>query len=327
MKAIIWVSDKKTRLMTQIIDRPYVQHLLEQLVRRNIGSVSLYLNSPEPKLRELLGDGTRWGIDLQIHEAASIPVHELCDSSQQGLALLCDASWLPALPHFSQETEGISWPSLFFHDRNLTSQWTGWAMMPENLLAAFSSQIMSGVDWRTAASRLSLSFHKVFLEVSSLNTSGAAQTLESNRIALTGAFPELSFYGLERESGIWVARGAKVPASAKLEAPVYIGENAWIGEGCQIGPEAVIGQNCVIEKGTRVCHSVVARGTFLGPELEVNESVVEHNKIENTRLEVALEIEEAHVASSLSSSDSFPFWMNCALGAMTLLTITLIWIR
>ncbi len=199
--------------------------------------------------------------------------------------------------------------------------------MPENLLGAFANQIMSGVDWRTAASRLSLSLHKVFLEDTSLSASGAAQTLASNRMALNGSFPGLSFYGNEREPGIWVARGAKVPASVKLKAPVFIGENAWIGEDCQVGPEAVIGQDCVIENGTSVCRSVVAAGTFLGHELEVKDSVVEHNRIENTRLGVELEIGEAHIASSLTSSDSFPFWMNCALGAMTLLTITLIWIR
>ncbi len=327
MKAIIWVSDRNTRLMTQIMDRPYVQHLLEQLVRRNIGSVRLYLNSPEPKLRELLGDGTRWGIEIKIEDSGAILVAEFCDANQDGLALFCDASWLPALPQFGKEEERISWPSLFFHDRNQTSQWTGWAMVPEKLMGAFASQIMSGMDWRKAESTFSQSFNKVFLEESSLCASGAVQTLESNRMALRGLFPGLSVNGVEREPGIWVGRGAKIPASAKLVAPVFIGENAWIGEGCQIGPEAVVGQDCVIENGTSVCRSVVAAGTFLGHELEVNDSVVEHNKIENTRLGVELEIGEAHVASSLTASEKFPFWMNCVLGATMLLIITLVWIR
>lgn len=327
MKAIIWVSDRNTRLMTQIMDRPYVQHLLEQLVRRNIGSVNLYLHSPETKLRELLGDGTRWGIEINIHEAGSIPVSEQCDAHQEQLALFCDASWLPNLPQLARQEQKISWPSLFFHDRNQTSQWTGWAILPESLLGAFAAQIMSGADWRKAASTLSLSFQKVFLEENSLSTSGAAQTLEANRMALRGLFPGLSFNGVEREPGIWIGRGAKIPASVKLEAPVFIGENAWIGEGCVIGPDAVVGQDCVIENGTSVCRSVVASGTFLGHELEVNDSVVEHNRIENTRLGVELDIGEAHVASSLTPSEKFPFWVNCTLGAITLLTITLVWIR
>jgi len=327
MKAIIWVSDSKTRLMTQIMDRPYVQHLLEQLVNRHIGSVLFYLDSPEARLRELLGDGTRWGIEVKIIEAGSVPVSDLCDANEEGLALFGDAAWLPALPHIEQEEQRICWPSLFFHDRNLTSQWTGWAMVPENLLGEFASRILSGVDWRTAASELSLSLHKLFLEDISLSASGAAQTLESNRMALKGLFPGLSFHGVEREAGIRVGRGAKIPSTAKLEAPVFIGENAWIGEGCQIGPDAVIGQNCVIEKGTSVCRSVVAAGTFLGHELEVNDSVVEHNKIANTRLAVELEIGEEHVASSLRSADHYPLWINVALGGMVLLTITLAWIR
>jgi hypothetical protein len=86
MKALIWVSDQQTRLLTQIMDRPYVQHLLEQLVRRNIDTLIFYLHYPDPRLRELLGDGTRWGVEIQIHEAGSIPVNELCDSSRASLA-------------------------------------------------------------------------------------------------------------------------------------------------------------------------------------------------------------------------------------------------
>ncbi len=327
MRAIIWVSDKETRLMTQVMDRPYIQHLLEQLVRRDIGQVSLITSSPEPKLKELLGDGTRWGIEVKLHESGLSLQQELCDENNRELALFCDATWIPALPLFRNEVTRIQWPSLFFHDRNSTSQWTGWAMVPENLLGAFASQIMSGVEWRKAAASISLSFQKVFLEQPSLSASGAAQTLESNRMALRVLFPGLSFYGVEREPGIWVGRGARIPASVKLEAPVFIGENAWLGEGCQIGPDAVIGQDCVIENGTTVCCSVVAAGTFLGHELDVKDSVVEHNKIENTRFGVELEIGEAHVASSLTSAEKFPFWINLALGAMTLLTITLVWIR
>jgi NDP-sugar pyrophosphorylase family protein len=199
---------------------------------------------------------------------------------------------------------------LFFHDEGKEIAWTGWAVLPESEVAAFAAKIAVGEDWRTAIAPRLVDVKREILKGASIAAASPQQVLDSNRIALEGGYPGLYHDGVEKEPGVWIARGAKIAATAVVEGPCYIGEEAWIGETCKIGPFAVIGRECVVERGTSVRRSVLSEATYLGPELEVADSSVVQNVIYNVRLGAALEIEEEHVVSGLNSGALLPNWVK-----------------
>jgi NDP-sugar pyrophosphorylase family protein len=287
MKAILWAKRPDTNLMAQVVDRPFLQHVVEQLVERGITRIELRLADPNGPAAGLLGDGTRWGIEI-----AHITPDTSLETGNHETVLLGELSCLPQLP----KLEANAWPSLFFHDENRISRWSGWTTLPAACVPEF---LRADDDWRGACRASGVQVHKVFLDAPSLCVGTPKQVLLSNNIALEGRFPGLHFDGQETSAGVWVARGVKLPASVVVQAPCYVGEESWIGEGSHLGPHAIIGRQCVVEPGTSVCRSVVCEGTYLGRNLEVNDSVVTRNTLYNVRWDTEIRIAERHVAAAL----------------------------
>lgn len=77
----------------------------------------------------------------------------------------------------------------------------------------------------------------------------------------------------ELSPGVCVHSRAEIAPGAKLVAPCWVGENARIGPECLIGPGAYIEDGCVIEKGANVEESWVGPGTYVGPFVDILDSL------------------------------------------------------
>jgi hypothetical protein len=324
MKAVLWICHPESQPMAQLLDRPFIQHIVEQLVTRGVSRIELLMGHRNKAVGHLLGDGTRWGISIACHPLDHAATQEDFAAVTAGDAavILCgDAASLPALPVLKKDGETLASPALFFHDEGDEIAWTGWAVLPEREVASFAAKIVGGEDWRTAITPRLLDVEKKILEGASIAAGSPQQVLDSNWMALEGGYPGLYHDGVEKEPGIWIARGAKIAATAVVEAPCYIGEEAWIGETCKIGPFAVIGRECVVERGTSVRRSVLSEATYLGPELEVADSSVVQNVIYNVRLGAEVEIDEEHVVSGLNSGPLLPQWVKIWTVSVLLMVI------
>lgn len=303
MKAILWTRRPEANLLAQVVDRPYIQHVVEQLIQLGVTRIEFRLQAPLGPVAAHLGDGTRWGIEI-VHNAEATSLATDCKEP----VLLGEASCLPQLPSLSD----TSWPTLFFHDEDSISRWTGWATTPASCVQTF---LAAEDDWRGACRTLALQAQKVFLGGTSLSIATPKQVLQANRLALEGSYPGLYFEGEQRSPGVWVARAVKLPASVHIDPPCYIGEESWIGDGSSLGPHAVIGRQCVVEPGTVVCRSVVGEGTYLGKDLEVSDSVVTRNILNNVRWGAEIRIEERHVAGALLEGGFSLKWIAVSAAA------------
>jgi hypothetical protein len=299
--AVLYFHGERVFPMAQVLDRPLIQHVVEQLVERGVRAIRLLYRAEEEVAAQHLGDGTRWGIRV-----TSIPVKgqhtkedftAACSDVEPGLFLCGNAARLPHLP--KDLAASAPWSSLFFEEEDGVGSWSGWALVESAVLPAFGEAVVCGLAWREACRTAGIQAKKVFLEHPGLSGTSPREILLANRRALNGQYPGLFFTGREQQPGVWIARGVKVAASARLQAPCYIGEDSWIGADCSVGPYSVIAPGSVVERGTSVTGSVVSEKTFLGPELEISDSMVVRNHVYNVRLDVDFVVGEDHIASGL----------------------------
>lgn len=72
-----------------------------------------------------------------------------------------------------------------------------------------------------------------------------------------------------------VGRGCDIHPSARLKAPYWIGDHVSIGPGSVIGPHAVVGDGALVGAGARVERSHLGDSTYLGPETDLVDAVLE----------------------------------------------------
>lgn len=72
-----------------------------------------------------------------------------------------------------------------------------------------------------------------------------------------------------------VGRGCDIHPSARLEAPYWIGDHVSVGPRSVIGPNAVVGDGALVSAGARLERAHLGDGTYLGPETDLIDAVLE----------------------------------------------------
>ncbi|MEO6922762.1 MAG: hypothetical protein ABI142_02960, partial [Bryocella sp.] len=134
-----------------------------------------------------------------------------------------------------------------------------------------------------------------------INVSSPALLLATQALLLEKKLRGLLISGVERESGIWVARNATIHPSVRLIAPLYIGTNSRLERGVKVGPQAVIGPDCIIDSKTVIDHALIMEGSYVGEGLEVHQAIVAHNLLVNVRLDASVDISEIFLLGRLES--------------------------
>jgi NDP-sugar pyrophosphorylase family protein len=96
--------------------------------------------------------------------------------------------------------------------------------------------------------------------------------LQVHRDILAGRFP-VPLQGARTRGG-WIHEGARVEEGARLEGPFYLGPGCRIAPGAEIGPDAVLVKDVGVGGGARVRDSVAWAGAEIGPDSQVEGSLL-----------------------------------------------------
>ncbi|MGH7996076.1 MAG: hypothetical protein ACREFX_06975 [Opitutaceae bacterium] len=102
------------------------------------------------------------------------------------------------------------------------------------------------------------------------------------------------------QPGVWIGRRAHIAASARLHAPCWIGDLAYVGPGAVVGPSVVLEDRSVVERGARVCASIVGPDTFVGRMTRVSDSLASGSMLTNWRSGSSLRVPDAFLLCSLA---------------------------
>jgi hypothetical protein len=284
------LNDRLPVPMRPLVDRPFIQHVVESCVRQGIQVFDWLLCHLPEEIEEFLGSGQRWGAQFRYHlvRDAFRPYERLrvltLGEVREEPVLLGHADRLPGFRLAEVEASALSAPVLYgWHeggDQGRKSwQWSGWAVLPAGIVRGLPGR---DVDEKGLGEHLCTArgANPHWVEVSRpLSVHSFPEVLAANRSVLGGDFPELLQSGKAVAPGIRLARGVVLHPSARLVPPVFIGEDCEVGAGAQVGPNVVVGRGCVLDRRSTVRNAVILPGTYVGDGLELDGVLVDQNRV------------------------------------------------
>ncbi|MBN2297081.1 MAG: sugar transferase [Deltaproteobacteria bacterium] len=290
-----------------LVNRPFIQHVVEYIVGCGFHELDIILYNHPEMIESLLEDGTRWGCRIRFHLLRSTSlvgrtIRLIHRRSQQDLTLLAEAATLPEVNLSQSKPESeVHPPVLFCTERCINDSspdWTGWAWLSKECICDLPDRC----DKKELGDSLleqARENNTIITVTNCMDINTYQGTLNAHRTMLDKDFQGLLFTGKEVEEGIWLSRNVILHPTARITPPVYIGRNCRIGKGVQLGPYASIGRNCVLDEHSSVENAVVFPDTYVGESLDLNDVIVDKNRLINVRFDSEVLITDPFILSSM----------------------------
>lgn len=334
--------------MLPVLDRPFLQHVLDRISACGVHQVHLVLDYFPDQIETFVGNGERWGLHVTYHLARE-PYHpyrflkSLAGAQPVPEAiLLVHADRLLTAPIAPAPAGAPAGPPLVWcwrKDADTTAaawQWSGWAIVTLPMLAGLradmnyeqcESEIMAWVrDGRAT----------LLATPQPLSLLSYGEYLESQRRVLAKEVSGLVTSAWEADPGIWLSRNVMLHPKATIVAPVFIGENCRIESGAQIGPNVTIGHNCMLDQRSTASQSVILPGSYVGEGLEVNHLIIDRNRLISVQAGTAITVTDDFILASMQENPihrSLMLWTSQIFGAilllalLPLLVLMVLWLR
>lgn len=280
-----------------VVDRPLAQHVVEYLVDQGVADFDFVLSHLPEKLEAFLGDGARWGCRFRYHLVRDHerPYQILSAIALSGeMTLLAHADRLPLVN--LKDRDGVLFSMV--DEDPARRPWTGWALLQRDVIMNIPEEVdEAGLSAYlfSIAPALTVEQTPIVLSVRSFE-----MLIQANRQALSGVFPVRLLSGTRTDPGIWISRNVSLHPTAILTSPVFIGENCRIGAGTRIGPGAVVERDCILDNQCTVQNTLIFQNSYIGESLELDEAIVDRNRLINTRVGVAVSVTDDFILGSLS---------------------------
>ena len=322
---------EQTPSLLPLMDRPFVQHVLEQLVLQGFKSFDIVLCNYPESYKSLLGDGSRWGVTCRYHlvkdsEKPYRPIH-LLNLPENDPILLVHTNRLvisDVAQHFCQEDSLFPILYEYIPDTEDSSCWTGWGWIPFSCRQNFPINVDETDLYQFLTAYANGQCRRIPVS-KPMNVLSYPALLEGHQAVLSKEVSSLLMTGREIEPGIWLSRNVRLHPNAQLIPPVYIGKNCSISKGVQIGPYATIGSDCVINEKTTLTNSIVFKGSYIGESLEISNSLVDRNLLVNVRLGSVIAIREDFIIGRMSQSFGLHWWQTILTRSAAIFLLMITW--
>ena len=313
------LAERYPAAMLPLMDRPFIQHVMETLVNRGCSRFEVVLSHLPEKLEVLLGDGRRWGADIRYHlvprpERPYRPLKLLGDRADSHPVLLVHADRLVQADIIAAKPSPPDDGPVLYGYGDITApadaparKWSGWAWLTRQCLADIpensdENRLRTYLEERPGSRIESGERYKP------LSVQSCADLIAAHQSVLAKKTSGLMMRGSEVEEAVWLGRNVSLHPTARLVPPLYIGENCRIARGVQIGPNAVVGHNCVLDEKSTVSRAVVFSGSYVGEALELSDAIVDKNCLINVRVGSEITIREDFILGSLAEKQLRRGW-------------------
>ena len=268
------LSERHPPPLFPLVDRPFVQHLVEFLGCRGVRKIDFIVRHLPGKVDSFLDNGRRWGAEFRYHAvpqhaSPSAVLQTLIKSGGAGPFLLGRADSLAMISLEDPLPGRDSLPVLFSRRDPGTDRahgpgcWTGWALLSAEQLSGLPTLgDETHLEMHLASGAAGVpTWHEV---TASIGVRSLSQIFEAHQLVLGKEFSGLFLSGREVAPGVWLGRRCRVHSTASLSRPVFIGENCIVGARARLGPHAVLVRDCVLDDRCTVANSIILPGSYVG---------------------------------------------------------------
>jgi NDP-sugar pyrophosphorylase family protein len=293
MHAIILTDNQNTNLgalndrvlpaLLPVAGRPVVLHLLEQLHRSGIRSVSVISPSAYTELERAIDTRPLLGMDVTF--LSKMPLLRRFDDNilMIGTHQLVDFNWefVKAL-HSNSHTYGV------------TKLTTSPADIVGLLFHAHTAQLVPDVwgDFSALEKSISIGQPKV-LKLDSL-----AEYRDANFELLNGNCTHLFAAGRQLTPNMRVAPKALAPEKVMRGKHAYIGMHSRIDATVKLCGNVVIGDDVFIDKHACITNSIILDGTYIGAMTSIDDAIVKGNMLIKINSGICLTIDDPVLLST-----------------------------
>jgi hypothetical protein len=131
-----------------------------------------------------------------------------------------------------------------------------------------------------------------------------ADAADLRRLAIDGftGRAQITPAGRQVRPGLWVEKGARIQRGARIVAPAFIGRRTKVGAAAVVTRYSALEHHSKVDWGTVLEDTTLLPYTHVGPGLDVCHTVVGLNRLFHLVREVEVEIRDAHLVDTISSS-------------------------
>lgn len=288
------LTDDVPVAMLPILNRPIIEHVIEQCLDAGLGPIRVAVVELPRPVRQFLGQGERWGVDIEIST-----FKDAC-SNERALQKLAGDE--PCLIVPAEALIDLDLTELMeFHKKKGNKCTRALAYKKDSTPQERFSERESGarplgdpVDTGIMVAHPPfedlLSIDDFVFDGDWIRVQNPAQLWEANQAAVRGRFPRLRKMAARQEGDKWFGHHCVIHPLASIGEPVFIGNHTRLGPGCEILDGAVIGDGVIVDSQATVKSSLVMDHTYVGANTNVEERIVRGKLIVNIRTGNAMEV-------------------------------------
>ena len=112
--------------------------------------------------------------------------------------------------------------------------------------------------------------------------------------------------GYSAEKGIHLGRNVVTEPGFSAKPPVLLCDDVWCARNVRLDGSCVLEKGSFLDEGVRLRRTVVCRGTYLGPDLELEDKIVAGNRVFDAATGAWTDIEERGVAHYIERGWKLP---------------------
>ena len=291
-EALLPLTQHTCAALLPVCGKPIIEHVLESIIPLSVGQVTLLVNGFAGKVRQFVGGGERWGVNINYNttrgNSTIMDIISATHRSESRPCLILDARILRAF-NIVDAIERLRSQS------NYTSK---------SLLGDSDAGVYY-FDPRNISSNLNEdeSLTTVYLTMDYCENVSSLENYHAANLDLARDKPErVITRGAQKHDGIFSGPGCLISASNVEDGELFAGKRCRLESSVICKGTVVLGDNVVVDRNTTIVDSVILDNTFVSEHLYIENAIVWRNTLIRVDKETSITLEDDRLLGGLSHS-------------------------